>query len=112
MWQNGTHPPMPPRERAKQFMPFAAVRGLEQALRERERQTQARVELQPDEAEAIDRTLRAARAGDRLRVCIFVDGCYLTKTVCVHHVDALNGVLVTEGGERLVLSDLRAVEVQ
>lgn len=32
------HPPMSMEERAKQFMPFAAVRGYEQALRQKEKE--------------------------------------------------------------------------
>ena len=34
-------PRMPIEQRAKQFMPFAAVTGLEEALREKEREVQA-----------------------------------------------------------------------
>ncbi|HCA34026.1 MAG TPA: hypothetical protein DEP00_02795 [Lachnospiraceae bacterium] len=32
------HPPMSMEERAKQFMPFAAVRGYEEALRQKEKE--------------------------------------------------------------------------
>ncbi|MDD5922005.1 MAG: hypothetical protein PUC44_02315 [Eubacteriales bacterium] len=36
--------PMPVSQRAKQFIPFAAVSGLEEALRAKERETELREE--------------------------------------------------------------------
>lgn len=46
---------MPREERAKQFMPFAALKGFEQALREKER------ELSEEHQEKTDRKRRLSR---------------------------------------------------
>ena len=38
------HPKMSPAERAKQFMPFAALKGYEEALRAKEREIESKAE--------------------------------------------------------------------
>lgn len=45
-------------DRAKQFMPFSALKGLEEALKERERIIVPKPELTADAEEVIDRKLR------------------------------------------------------
>lgn len=40
----GNRPKMSPADRAKQFMPFAALKGYEEALREKEREMEAKME--------------------------------------------------------------------
>lgn len=39
--ENKNRPKMPAEQRAKQFMPFAAVTGLEEALRQKEKEVEA-----------------------------------------------------------------------
>lgn len=42
-------PKMSPAERAKQFMPFAALKGYEEALREKEREMEEKMKTQVGE---------------------------------------------------------------
>ena len=55
-------------DRAKQFMPFSALKGYEEALREKERFTEPRIVLGEDSAEMLDRKLRRVNEGDGVRV--------------------------------------------
>lgn len=55
-------------DRAKQFMPFAALKGYEEALRQREDSPQPRIVLGEDGAEELDRKLRSLSVGDSVRV--------------------------------------------
>ena len=87
MWKNGRHPEMPPRERAKQFAPFAAVRGLGEALRAKERLTEERADLATDREEEIDRLLHRLREGDVLRVRCFGGGRYREVVGALAHLD-------------------------
>lgn len=45
----GTRPKMSPADRAKQFMPFAALKGYEEALREKEREVEEKMKNEPGE---------------------------------------------------------------
>ena len=51
-------------ERAKQFMPFAALKGYEQALREKEKIVVPKKELSEDEKEELDRMMQSVKRGD------------------------------------------------
>ena len=65
-----THAPMPRAQRAAQFSPFAALTGYDDAVRETARLTEARVELDRDALDALDRALHALEeriAADKVR---------------------------------------------
>ena len=53
--------PMPMKNRAAQFAPFAALTGYDDAVRETERLTDRRPEISEDRAEILDRRLRWLR---------------------------------------------------
>ena len=55
-------------DRAKQFMPFAALKGYEEALRKKEQFIELRIVLGEDGAEILDRKLRCISEGDEVRV--------------------------------------------
>ena len=58
------------RDRAKQFLPYDSVKGLQEALRERE-ERHARVErhgLGEEELEELSAALRRLKKGDRIRL--------------------------------------------
>lgn len=59
-----SHPQMPVSERAAQFSPFAALTGYEAAIRETERLTEARIELDEDMAAELDDKLRTIAGAD------------------------------------------------
>lgn len=56
--------PMPVAERAKQFAPFAALKGLSEALAKKERIPVPRREISDDQAEQINRTLLSLQRGE------------------------------------------------
>ena len=66
-----SHAKMSRLDRAKQFSPFAALKGYEVALRAKERVLVPRIEL-PEEAQAeLDRKLHMIAKGDLLTVVYF-----------------------------------------
>lgn len=89
---------MPISERAKQFMPFAALRGLPEALAEREKLPVPRIELSEEMAEELDRTLRALRPGDAVSVVYFCGGEYLRAAGIVTRIDAERRAVRVEDG--------------
>lgn len=68
------HPRMPDSQRAKQFMPFASLRGYGDALAEREVRYGARAVLSEEDRAIVDATLRGLAAalarGERPRVTV------------------------------------------
>lgn len=81
---------MTPVERAKQFMPFSALKGLEDALREKEKIKVPKPELSEDAAEIIDRTLRQLEPLNIVTVVYYKDGEYLKTKGVIAKIDKDN----------------------
>ncbi len=81
---SGKHPPMPRPDRAKQFMPFAALRGFDDEIDDRGTLRTRRKVLSEDEREALDGTVRKLTrlldAGERPEVALTVFTPDLTRT--------------------------------
>lgn len=71
---------MPLKERAKQFMPFAALKGLPEALAEVEKITVPRAELSEEQAAALSETLNRAQKGDVVTAEYYEKGAYVLLT--------------------------------
>ncbi|MBE6374434.1 MAG: YolD-like family protein [Lentisphaerae bacterium] len=110
------HPQMPLRDRAAQFAPFAALTGYESAVGETARLTSERRELDPQDAEELNRRLTelAARLPDHPEVTVeyFVPddrkagGAYVTVTGRVRHVSVPEQTLVMEDGTEIPMEDI------
>ena len=113
------HPQMSMHDRAAQFAPFAALTGYEAAVGETARLTSERRELDPQEAEELNRRLTelAARLPDHPEVTVeyFVPddrkagGAYVTVTGRVRHISVPEKTLVLEDGAVISLEDVDSV---
>lgn len=84
-----TRVPMSTKMRAKQFAMFDALKGLTEAIAEREQQFQPRKELSEERKEEINRAIKAITKGDLITVVYY---CQYSKqyrqiTGCVARVD-------------------------
>ena len=76
-------------ERAKQFLPFAALKGYEEALREREHIVVARSELSEEKLDELDNVFKRLHEGD-IVTCIYYrssEECYIKVTGMVSKID-------------------------
>lgn len=80
-------------ERAKQFMPFAALKGYPDALRKKEKVVVPKIELSPEYQEELDRKLRQVQKNDIITVVYFSKDEYLQLTGMVSRIDATARVL-------------------
>lgn len=74
-------------ERAKQFAPFAALKGYEEALEEKERIVVRQFTLTEDEKDALDRTIHIVEDGDMVNVVYLKDDDYLKIEGIVSRID-------------------------
>ena len=102
---------MSPRDRAKQFMPFAALKGYEEALRRKEKITVPKAELSEERGEELDRTLRQVRKNDMVTVIYFCDGEYLKVTGMVSRIDGTARLLKIVD-TKIPFEDLYEVSIQ
>ena len=74
-------------DRAAQFMPFAALTGYYDLVRERERMTEPRREPSEEEAARISTELATVRRGQLVRVTHYDRDAYVTTEGIVTRVD-------------------------
>ena len=84
---------MPRAERAKQFMPFAALKGYEEALRRKEKIVVPKAEVSEEYAEELDRKLRNIQKMDVVTVVYFCEGEYIQRTGVVSRIDETARIL-------------------
>lgn len=82
-----SRPKMDRAERAKQFMPFAALKGYEEALREREKIVVPKIELSEERKDELDFQMRQIHRNDVVRVVYFKEEEYLQVTGMVSRID-------------------------
>ena len=74
-------------ERARQFMPFAALRGFEELIRERQRVTSPRRTLSEEESELLSARLSNMKIGDIVKVTYYKEDAYVTMDGIVSEID-------------------------
>lgn len=111
-----THAPMPQRDRAAQFSPFAALTGYDAVIQETGRTTQRK--RIPDEQRKIelDRCFsilkEAEETSPEVSLTFFVPdeeksgGEYVTLSSRIRKVDGYSGKLILCGGESIEMSNI------
>ena len=77
-------------DRAKQFAPFDALRGLREELAKREKVVMDKIDLSEDMKEEIDYTLHSIRPNDIITVIYYSKGEYIKKCGMVSKFSATN----------------------
>ena len=108
-----THAPLPRRDRAAQFAPFAALTGFDAQLRETERQTQAQAEPNEDALQELDQSLHTLFACVHTQPAVQVrwfvpdakksGGAYKTAAGRVLQLDRNRSLLVLDSGPVIAL---------
>ena len=80
-------------DRAKQFMPFAALKGYPEALAKKEKVVVPKAELTEEYAEILDAKLKQISKNDIITVIYFSNGEYLKKIGMVSRIDETARVL-------------------
>lgn len=90
---------MPVADRAKQFMPFAAVKGLDEALqlKRRERELMPRAELSEEQADVLNARLGRLRRGMEAAIRHYASGEYVVTRGQVEQLDATARQLRIDG---------------
>lgn len=74
-------------DRAKQFMPFDALKGFREALAEKERLVVQKRSHSEEEKEALDKKLRRLQKKDIVTVEYFHNGAYVRLTGRISEID-------------------------
>lgn len=117
-----THPPMPVLDRAAQFAPFAALSGHHEAVRETERLTEERAELDEDRRAELDRELgriqEQAGRNPAISFTYFVPdpkkagGSYASVTGRIKKVKEHERVVILEDKTEILIEEIVDIQEQ
>lgn len=117
---SASRPHMPAADRAAQFAPFAALTGYDAAVRETARQTDARLELDECEKEALNDKLRVLDehlgSAPEVAVTYFrpdgrkAGGAYVTVSGAVRKIDGYARVVVLADGGRIPIDEIAGLD--
>ena len=102
---------MPIAQRAKQFMPFAALKGLEDALAEKEKIPVTRITLSDELAEELSEKLSKIQKGMIVSVTYYGDEEYIQENGTVQSIDSIMKQMQING-VRISFSDIYAIDIQ
>ena len=74
-------------ERAKQFMPFAALKGFEELLAEKEKMIVQKIELSEERKAELDDKMRSIKKNDVITITYYVQNEYLKMSGMVSGID-------------------------
>ena len=97
-------------ERAKIFMPFAALKGFEEALREKEKVVVKKRELSDEETEILNQKMTQIQKGQMIKIIYFDHGEYLEKQGLVSHIDKVLGN-ITIVNTNIKFDDIASLEI-
>lgn len=98
-------------DRARQFLPFDALKGLQEALREKEIEFDERKELSEESIEELSTRLQMIERGDNIKLTYYHQKKYITIEGKVIDIKAVQKKLVLEGELRINFADIIYVEI-
>ena len=113
------HPPMPRKNRAAQFAPFAALTGYDDLIRESERYTERQITLDENTKEELNRQLllllNETEQPEAVFTCFVQDakksgGMYENVTGRIANADFLYGYITLDSGRILDIGDVIEID--
>lgn len=102
---------MTQQERAKQFAPYAALKGFGAYIRSAERETVERVILGEDAAQELDRCLRELHIGDIIKVRYYLRQQYVDLSGNVKKID-LDRKVIQVDNIHVPIRDILHIEIK
>ena len=96
-------------DRAKQFAPFSALKGLEAAIEKKRLLATTRRTPTEHQAEILNARLSRLSAGESVYVMYYTKKGYIKRTVIVYDVDVTKRAILTDG-EYIFFDDIYAMK--
>ncbi len=98
-------------ERAKQFLPFDAVKGLQEALRKKEIEHEERIDLAEEALENLEEEFNKIEIGRKVKIKYYKDGKYVVVEGNVSKINNLKKKLEVDFESKINYSDIAKIEV-
>ena len=93
-------------DRARQFMPFDALKGLQEALREKEKEVETRRYLSEESLLLLDEQLQRVKIGDTVDIEFYKNQKYVVKEGKITTIDIIKRKVILDGIEIISFFDI------
>ncbi|MCO8193487.1 YolD-like family protein [Anaerofustis stercorihominis] len=97
-------------DRAKQFMPFKALKGYDEALRIKEKVKVEKKEFSREYEEVLDYKLRQLKRNDIVKIIYYFKGEYIEKTGKVSKIDTVSRCLYITN-DRILFDNIYDIDI-
>ena len=98
-------------ERAKQFMAFDALKGLQEALREKEQELEDRKILSEESSLELEVQLHRLRKGSRVEIEYYKNHQYVSISGIIADIDKINKAIILNDDEYIDFYDVIKVAI-
>ena len=97
-------------DRAKQFMPFDALKGFREAIRSKEIQVEGKTTIDEDNATNINNILNKLKVGLRIEVTYYEEYKYITKIIDIKKLSFQSGKIIINNNI-IYFDDLKDIKI-
>lgn len=97
-------------DRARQFLPFDALKGLKEALREKEIEYVDRIELTGAKCEELEESLKIIEKGNKVRIKYYKNRQYVKIEGIVTNIDTIMKKIIIEE-EKISFINIYSIDI-
>ena len=99
-------------ERARQFLPFDALKGLQEAIKEKEICYIDKKELSEELQEELDIKLSQIEKGDKIYLKYYKNRQYIEKIGIVKEISQVKKKIILQDDVKISVSDILEIDIQ
>lgn len=99
-------------ERAKQFLPFDALKGLQEAIKEKEICYIDKIELSEELQEELDIKLSQIEKGDKIYLKYYKNRQYIEKVGIVKEISQIKKKIILQDDAKISVSDILEMDIR
>jgi hypothetical protein len=97
-------------DRARQFLPFDALKGFQEALREKEKEYVERIDLDDEQKDLLSEQLARVEINSNIKLTYFFQRQYYTITGHVKNIDSIKKKIIIDDN-KISFYDILKIEI-
>ena len=97
--------------RAKQFLPFDALKGLQEALREKEIEHEEKIELSEETLAELNNNFNKIEIGSKVRIKFYKNMKYIEISGIITNIDYIKKKIQIDQNQNINISDIVYISV-
>lgn len=97
--------------RAKQFLPFDALKGLQEALREKEKEQEEKIELSEESLLELNNSFNKIEIGSKVKIKFYKNNRYVEISGIITNIDYIKKKIQIENFQNINITDIVSISV-